>query len=357
MKMCMRTGNRGNKISGKGTDKREGIALKSRLVLRRRRGWCSLLLSCTLVLSGCGTEDNPLLEYQIDSPAFRGATGGLAGTAQAEYLSEGICVIPKGQQTKKKASVMKAKASLIIDDTSEAMLYSNNIYKKLYPASITKIVTALVALKYGNLEDTVTVSYNASHITEYGAKLCGFEEGDTIVLKDLLYSFLICSGNDAGIAIAEHVAGDVDSFAELMNQEMKRLGAVHSHFVNPHGLHDKDHYTTAYDLYLVFHELVRDEQFLDIVSQPGFTAKYHNKKGKKKKLYFTSTDRYLLGTATAPEGVEVIGGKTGTTFDAGSCLILYSRGAGGDYYISVVLGAEGAWALYEQMNYLMSLEE
>ena len=313
-------------------------------------------MSCALILSGCGAEENPLLEYQVSSPALAGGGRSLKSTAQAEYLSEGICVIPKGQQTKTKASVMQAKASLIIDDTAEAMLYSHNIYKKLYPASITKIVTALVALKYGNLDETVTVSYNASHITEYGAKLCGFEEGDTIVLKDLLYSFLICSGNDAGIAIAEHIAGDVDSFAKLMNQEMRRLGAVHSHFVNPHGLHDKKHYTTAYDLYLVFHELVRDGQFLDIVSQSGFKAKYHNKKGKKKKLYFTSTDRYLLGTATAPQGVEVIGGKTGTTSDAGSCLLLYSKGPDGDYYISVVLGAEGAWALYEQMNYLLSLE-
>ena len=327
---------------------------RSRFLLKKGGVWCSLILSCTLVLSGCGAEENPLLDYQIDSPASVGSAGNLKEVA--EYLSEGICVIPKGQQTKTKASVMQAKASLIIDDTAESMLYSCNIYKKLYPASITKIVTALVALKYGNLEETVTVSYNASHITEYGAKLCGFEEGDTIVLKDLLYSFLICSGNDAGIAIAEHVAGDVDSFSKLMNQEMKRLGAVHSHFVNPHGLHDKKHYTTAYDLYLVFHELVRDEQFLDIVSQSGFKAKYYNRKGKKKKLYFTSTDRYLLGTATAPQGVEVIGGKTGTTFDAGSCLILYSKGADGHYYISVVLGADGAWALYEQMNYLMSLE-
>lgn len=348
--MCRRTRRKNqNKGQNKGRN-------KNQYGNRKNRVWCSLLLCCTLALSGCGAEQNPLLEYQIASPAEAGAAKGLEGTTQAEYLSEGICVIPKGQQTKTKASVMKAKASLIINNTTETMLYSHNIYKKLYPASITKIVTALVTLKYGNLEETVTVSYNASHITEYGAKLCGFEEGDTIVLKDLLYSFLICSGNDAGIAIAEHVAGDEASFAKLMNQEMKRLGAVHSHFVNSHGLHDKRHYTTAYDLYLVFHELVRNQQFLDIVSQSGFKAKYYNKKGKKKKLYFTSTDRYLLGTATAPTGVEVIGGKTGTTFDAGSCLILYSKGPDGNYYISVVLGAEGAWALYEQMNYLMSLE-
>lgn len=314
----------------------------------------SLLLTTSLclgALTGCGTKKNALLSYRIDAPATADTLQDSALTQ--EYLSEEICVIPKKQQTKTQDSVMRAKASLVINDTTQTMLYSHNIYKKVYPASITKIVTALVALKYGNLEDTVTVSYNASHITEYGAKLCGFEEGDRIVLRDLLSSFLVCSGNDAGIAIAEHIAGNVESFAILMNQEMQRLGAVHSNFVNPHGLHDRKHYTTAYDLYLVFHELAKNETFMDIVGQSSFTAKYRGKNHKKKKLFFISTDRYLIGRAQAPKGMTVLGGKTGTTFDAGSCLILFSRRDDGNSYISVVLKADGGDDLYVQMNHLL----
>lgn len=320
---------------------------------KMRRGCAFLVLSC-LCLTGCGTQKNALLDYRVDISETVQAQEANNGNAVVQnYLSEGICVIPKDEQTKNQDAIMSAKASLIINDTDSEMLYSHNIYKKVYPASITKIVTALVALKYGNLEDVVTVSYNASHITEYGAKLCGFAEGDQIVLRDLLSSFLVYSGNDAGVAIAEHISGDVKSFAKLMNQEMQKIGAVHSHFVNPHGLHNKKHYTTAYDLYLVFHELAKNQTFLDIVSQSSYIANFKGKDNKNKRLYFTSTDRYLIGRAAAPEGITVIGGKTGTTSDAGSCLILYSQGRNDTHYISVVLKADGAESLYVQMNHLL----
>ena len=314
--------------------------------------WGALLLCISICLTGCGSSPNALFHGKAEIPSEEFQTG--TAEPSLSYLSKGICVIPKNGQTKEPAGLMTAKASLMINDSSQTMLYSHHIYEKVYPAGITKIVTALVALKYGNLEDTVTVSYNASHITEYGAKLCGFEEGDQIVLRDLLYSFLICSGNDAGIAIAEHIAGDVNSFAKMMNREMKALGAVNSHFVNPHGLHDKNHYTTAYDLYLVFHQLIQNEIFLDIIQQPGYTAKFLDKKNKQKTLYFSTTDRYLIGRAVPPSGVTVIGGKTGTTSDAGSCLILYSKGENAQDFISIVLKAPGAYALYDQMNYLLA---
>lgn len=306
-----------------------------------------------LLLTGCGTKKNELLDYRVaisevgDTPFENNAA------VTQDYLSDGICVIQEEQQTKKQDSIMSAKASLMVNDTDGTMLYSHNIYQKIYPASITKIVTALVVFKYGNLEDTVTVSYNASHITEYGAKLCGFEEGDKIVLRDLLSSFLVFSGNDAGVAIAEHIAGSEKAFAKLMNREMKNLGAVHSHFVNPHGLHHKKHYTTAYDLYLVFHELAKNQTFLDIINQSSYTAKFRGKDKKKKKLHFTTTDRYLIGQAVPPEGITVIGGKTGTTLKAGSCLILYSEGKDDTHYISAVLKAEGGDNLYVQMNHLL----
>ena len=306
-----------------------------------------------LLLTGCGAKKNELLDYRVAVSEVMDTPFENSAAVTQDYLSDGICVIKDEEQTKEQDSIMSAKASLIINDADGTMLYSHNIYHKLYPASITKIITALVVFKYGNLEDTVTISYNASHITEYGAKLCGFEEGDKIVLRDLLSSFLVFSGNDAGVAIAEHIAGSEKKFAKLMNHEMKNLGAVHSHFVNPHGLHNKKHYTTAYDLYLVFHELAKNQTFLDIINQPSYTAKFRGKDKKKKKLYFTSTDRYLIGKATPPEGITVIGGKTGTTLKAGSCLILYSEGKNDTHYISVVLKAEDGDDLYVQMNHLL----
>ncbi len=313
----------------------------------------ALFLAVSMILTGCGDKED-YSQYRVEIPIAAQSSLDTQGYSQ-KYLSEGICVIPAKKQSKQD-SFMTAQAAYLIDNTHHKMIYSQGIYKKMYPASITKIVTALVALKYGNLKDEVTISYEASHITEYGAKLCGFAEGDKVSLETLLYSLLVCSGNDAGIAIAEHISGSVEEFANLMNKEMQEIGATGSHFTNPHGLHDDDHYTTAYDLYLVFQKLLGYGKFRKIINQAIYTAKFHDKDGNEKQLSFSSTDRYLLRSATAPEGVTVIGGKTGTTEKAGSNLILYTQNEKGTDYISIVMHADGAYSLYEQMNHLLAME-
>ncbi|MEG2441092.1 MAG: D-alanyl-D-alanine carboxypeptidase, partial [Acetivibrio sp.] len=231
----------------------------------------------------------------------------------------------------------------------------DHVYKRLYPASITKIMTAYVAFKYADLHDTVTFSYDASHITEWGASLCGFAEGDQVNMQDLLTAFLVCSGNDAGIAIAEHISGSVDEFAKLMNKEAKALGATQSHFVNPHGLHDEKHYTTPYDIYLIFNALIKNENFINIIHTKDIEVTYSSKSGEIKSKTFTSTNRYLCGKEVPPEGVTVIGGKTGTTFKAGSCLVLYSKGSNEHDYISIVFKAENGDRLFYQMTELLKL--
>ncbi len=320
-------------------------------VIKKRCRIISIVLIASFVLTGCQTDVSIFNNYDVILPhdgqnAF--------GTKEQQLFSSNICVVPKKKQSEKDL-FMTAGASLIFDNTDNKMLYADNIYQKMYPASTTKIVTALVALKYGNLDDVVTIGYNATHITEYGAKLCGFAEGDKITLKKLLYS-LICSGNDAGIAIAEHISGSVEKFAELMNKEAKSLGCSGSNFVNPHGLHDDNHYTTPYDLYLVFHELLNYDVFMDIINQSSYKAEFKGADGSKKTLWFSSTDKYLLGSAKAPDGVTVIGGKTGTTSMAGSNLILYTKNDNGKDYISVVMHASDSFSLYSQMSHLLEME-
>ena len=325
---------------------------------KKNRRKIAAIMLVSLLLTGCETDISVFDNYEI--PLSQNSEqdisdGTTADNIDSEFLSANICVVPKKKQSQKD-SFMTAGASLIFDNTHNKMLYADNIYTKMYPASTTKIVTALVALKYGNLNDEVTISYNATHINEYGAKLCGFAEGDKITLKKLLYSFLICSGNDAGIAIAEHIAGSVDKFAAMMNKEVTALGCSGSNFVNPHGLHDDNHYTTPYDLYLVFHELLKYDVFMDIINHSSYKAEFNGADGNKKTLWFTSTDKYLLGSAKAPEGVTVIGGKTGTTSMAGSNLILYSKNSNGNSYISVVMHASDSFSLYSQMSHLLELE-
>lgn len=315
--------------------------------LKRRMlaAYCCTVFIC---LAGCKANQSVDLPYEntIGAQGFTQETDAL--------FSENLCV-PFKNEIKGDNPEITAKSSLIFNVTTQKVLYADNIYEKIYPASVTKIMTAYVALKYGNLEDTVTISNNASHITEWGAKLCGFKEGDKIKLKELLRAFLVYSGNDAGIAIAEHISGSVEEFADLMNKEAYDLGATQSHFVNPHGLHDDDHYTTAYDIYLIFQELIKNPEFVEIIHSKSVNVSYTLADGTQTACTFDNTNRYLLGKEPSPEGVTVIGGKTGTTSKAGSCLVLFSTGKNGDSYISIVFKAENGDSLFHQMSELLSM--
>lgn len=271
---------------------------------------------------------------------------------EADFFAKNLAIIDE-QESFEEDINLTSEASLLINITDNEVIYADNVYEKLYPASLTKLMTALVVLRYGELTDSVTISYNASHITEYGAKLCGFKEGDIISLEALLNALLIYSGNDAGIAIAEHIGGSEEGFAKMMNEEAKKIGAVHSNFVNSHGLHNENHYTTAYDLYLIFNQLVSYDTFLSIINTPTYTATYKDKNGKEIQKTFTTTNRYLNGKTDLIDGLEIIGGKTGTTFKAGNCLILLSKDKNAQY-ISLILKAADGDRLYTEMSQLLS---
>jgi serine-type D-Ala-D-Ala carboxypeptidase (penicillin-binding protein 5/6) len=308
------------------------------------------------LLTGCSSKENLALPFSDTADTnlvYANYTDELSSD-QSDFFASDLVVIPD-ELNHMSDSAITAESSLIVNDTDNDVIFSNNVYERLYPASLTKLITALVVLEEGNLEDTVTVSYNASHITESGAKLCGLKEGDTIKLKDLLYAFLIYSGNDAGIAIAEHVGGTVGEFSKMMNKAAKDAGAVHSNFVNPHGLHDDNHYTTAYDLYLIFHQLVKYDEFLSIIKTTEYTVTYEDVSKEPVTKTFLTTNRYLKGTESAPEGITVVGGKTGTTNKAGNCLILYSQDKDNKDYISLILKADNGNSLFTQMTDLLKM--
>lgn len=311
----------------------------------------SIVVCICVCLTGCGSDANALLDTQISMPVQL-SSDNQQKVYQQEYLSKDVCVVPQNANSATDAALTAASVLLVNDNTQE-LLFAQNVHEKRYPASITKIVTALLVLKQGNLDDLVTISYDASHITEYGAKLCGFQEGDQISLRDLLHCLLIYSGNDAGVAIAEHMAGSVEAFADLMNQQMKEIGASSTHFVNPHGLHDDKQYTSAYDLYLVFHELLQYELFCEIIQMSEYMASWTDAAGITHDLLMETTDKYLTDAVDTPEGLTILGGKTGTTMKAGSCLILYSQDSEYNNYISIVLKADSSTSLYTQMNHLL----
>ena len=244
-------------------------------------------------------------------------------------------------------------AAGLFDLEADSVLCGYKLYDRLYPASTTKIMTALVALKYGNLDDEVTVSANATDFN-WDEVTSGLRTGDTVSMYDLVCGLLLHSGNDCGTAIAEHIAGSEEAFAEMMNEEAASLGATGTHFVNPHGLHDENHYTTAYDLYLIFNECIKDERFVEIISMDSYDGTLTGADGTVRKETWTPTQAYGAGEATEPTGIRVLGGKTGTTELAGNCVILYDESSDGTPYISVIMGASDKTLLYDQMNQLFS---
>ena len=159
---------------------------------------------------------------------------------------------------------LNARAAILYDVNGDRILYEKNSKQKRANASTTKMVTALVAYKLGNLDDIITVSQKAANT---GGSTINLRTGDKISLGDLLKGLLVHSGNDAAVAIAEYIAGSVEEFAILMNEEAEEIGAVDSHFVTPHGLDVENHYSTAYDLMLIARKLLEIPYLNNIVCQ------------------------------------------------------------------------------------------
>ena len=235
----------------------------------------------------------------------------------------------------------------VFDVNTKKTLYAYNVNERVNPASLTKIMTALVVIENCNLDDVVTVPDVS--IGEEGVQTFGLKEGDKITVKNLLYISLVYSGNDASLCLAKYVAGSEAAFAEMMNAKAASLGASNSHFINPHGLTSSEHYTTAYDLYLIFNAACKHQEFLDIISTDKYTVSYTTAEGEAKDKEISTTNKFLTGGYTMPGSVQVQGGKTGSTAAAGKCIILYDVDGNGNPYISVVMGASSEENLYNTM--------
>ena len=179
--------------------------------------------------------------------------------------------------------------------------------------------------------------------------------GDQLTLNQALHALLIHSANDAAAAIAVHIGGSIEGFAEMMNKEALAIGATNSHFVNPHGLTADNHYVTAYDLYLIFNEALKQDLINEIIHMTSYETVYMDKDGNSKSMSLKTTNQYLNGNFKAPEQVTIIGGKTGTTNAAGNCLILLSKDTSGNPYISVILRSKEKQILYTEMTELLNV--
>ena len=310
-------------------------------------GLAGALMLCGIsMLTGCGARG---LEQAYSFQEREAQMTPAAGAGLAPFFASSLCVPESADGDIAPDDAVTAQAGALFDVTDSSVIYGKNIYDQMYPASITKVMTAIIAIEEGNLSDAVTANDDVV-IREAGASMAGIKPGDTFTLEQLLYGLMIPSGNDAANAIADHIAGSTDAFVEKMNAKAKELGATHTHFVNANGLHSTDHYTTAYDLYLIFNECIKHDDFVKIIMEKSHTAKVTGNDGTVRSITWEPTNFYATGDAKKPDNVTVIGGKTGTTQLAGNCLILLTKDKNDHPYISIVMKADTKPLLYKDMT-------
>ncbi len=248
--------------------------------------------------------------------------------------------------------------ALLVNETDKYAYASKNVFKRMYPASMTKLMTAIVVLdsvKSGqiSLDDTVTVS-NHYDLSAEGGGVNELGIGSQITVKDLLYTLLIKSNNYYALILADYVAGSEQAFVELMNQKAKSIGATNTHFANPHGLDNVDHYTTAYDIYLIIKEAYSYDVIKDIDTNQTYSYTYYNSNGNPIYVDIEATNYFISGGAKLPSNFEIKVWKTGTTDGAGNCLAMYLTKDGKDYVMVASCG-ESKPVLYDAIVTMLCL--
>lgn len=322
--------------------------------INKKRQITALLLAACLtasLTSGCGQTAQLTDAFSSDRPEY-GIQSGDDNT-EIPYFAKDLCVA-EGDAEEIEADTSEAGAALFFNIDTKEVLYAKNIYERLYPASTTKLMTALVALKNGDLDAQTTVSQESVTFHESGVSTAKLKAGDVLTLRQLLYALLLPSANDAANVIAEQIAGSQDQFVAMMNAEAKEIGATGSHFVNANGLHDENHYTTAYDLYLIFQAAMQYDDFMEIIQQKEYTATYTASDGSAIEATWSSSNKFTSGAVTVPDGVQAVGGKTDTTTAARSCLVQLFTDAQGQRYVAIILGCKERGILYEEMQSFLS---
>ena len=212
-------------------------------------------------------------------------------------------------------------AAIVMNADTGQILYEKAAYDKMYPASLTKVMTALITLEEGDLTSTVTMSETAVYGIDPESSHIALSVGEELSLEDALYGVMLASANEASLGIAEHLSGSNEAFCAKMNQRAKDLGCTSTNFMNPNGLHDDNHYSTAYDLALITKEALTHQKFVDICATKYYEIPATNKADKRgltqnNKLLYEESDYYYE---------YCFGGKTGYTQKAQGTLVSWAK--------------------------------
>lgn len=210
-----------------------------------------------------------------------------------------------------------SKSAILMDNKTGKVLYDKNPEKKMFPASTTKILTAILVLENCNLNDTVTVSYDAVSSIPDGYSVANLQIGEKLTVEQLLQALLVYSANDAANVLAEYVGGSVDSFVSIMNTKINELGLSDTHFTNAFGKHDENHYTTAHDLAVIMQYCIKNPDFRKLAGSASCAIPATNLSAPRK---YTSTN-ILIDPSNKNYYPYITAGKTGFTTQAGDCLV------------------------------------
>ncbi len=213
--------------------------------------------------------------------------------------------------------IVGAESAILVDAGSGAILYQKNVNERLYPASTTKLMTALLTIENTNMNDIVTFSYDSVHNVESTSSRIGIDEGEQLTIEQCLYGLLLGSGNEVAYALAEHVGGTVENFVDMMNKRAEELGCANTHFVNANGLPDPEHYVSAYDLSLIARACFKNESLVTISGTRNYTIPPTNIQPEERPL----ENHHLMIPGLKYEYEGYVGGKTGYTKDARQTLV------------------------------------
>lgn len=245
------------------------------------------------------------------------------------------------------APKVTAESAIIMDASSGVILYEKNSKEAKYPASITKILTTLIAIENSSLSDTVTFSRDAVFGVDLDSSRIGIDVGEKLSMEDCLYGIMLASANEVSYAVAEHVGGTMEAFVELMNKKVAELGCVNTNFMNPHGLQNENHYTCAYDMALIAQEAIKNTTFKKITGTRSYVIDPTNIQKEARPL--ANHHKFIKRDILYP---GAIGGKTGYTSSAKYTLVTYAE-RNDMQLICVVMGSDSVASEYTDTSSLL----
>ena len=245
----------------------------------------------------------------------------------------------------------KSASCILIEAKTGKILYSKNGDSKMYPASTTKLMTAILTSENCDLSDKVTISKNAVDSIPEGYTTANLQKGEILSVEQLMYALLIPSANDAAVALAEHISGSVKDFSTLMNNKAQELGCKTTHFVNPNGIHNKNHYSSAYDMALIGKYALNFPEIRKIVTTKKYTLPATNKYDKKDRIL--NATNALINKDSPNHYKYATGLKTGYTDDAGNCLVASAKKDNLEL-IAVILNADSSDARFSDCKTLFN---